>query len=297
MADPLQILNDNLSGGRLQLGFQDLRQRDIQRILIKLLETEAVRSSISCAACDSSHVWKVNLAGNRNLGDGVTDYLHLLPDTICDLDLSYCGLSTKGVRNVCKFMESNRTITRLVLWGNIIDDRGAIYIRDMLKRNSSLQDFCCYNDPPISTKRKILIADSLECNSTLRMLALDDCTGAPPSAAVYSKFRSVLERAGSDSAIETLKIGAINRDPNSHKWEETVRRCDKLCHFGSNSSRLAYNPKFMYWRDLNIHNARRITREGNDEDFLLAVEKAANDQKINVMYYLLRNNVEHISIE
>lgn len=289
----MQTLNEQLaaeSGGRLQLAFLDLTHIDVEWVLVKLKETEAARKTID-------NIWKVNLAGNRNLGDGVMGYLHLLPDTVCDLDLSYCGLSAIGIMNLCNFMKSNSAITRLNLWGNTISDYGAVHIRDMLRMNTTLEEFCCYNDSPMSTYGKLQIADALDCNRTLRKLLLDDCTGSPSDSIVYSKFRTVLERAGSNSAIETLEIGPINRDANIEMWQNTVQKCENLKNFGSNSSGLAYNDNFIYWRSLNMYNARKITRRGDSKEFQSAVELPVKNVNIDVTYFLVRNNVEYIDFD
>mmetsp|Transcript_2479 Transcript_2479/g.5244 ORF Transcript_2479/g.5244 Transcript_2479/m.5244 type:complete len:294 (+) Transcript_2479:299-1180(+) len=291
MLNVLQILNEQLAGGQLQLAFQDLTSNDLHWILIKLQEIEAIRNISS----SNSNVWKINLAGNRKLGDDVAECLHLLPVTVRDIDFSYCGISATGLRNICQFMESNKTITCLVLWGNVITFDGAMHIRDMLTKNTTLQEFSFYNVFPMNTEGKLIIADALECNSTLRKLYLDDCTGRPADAIVYSKFRSVLERAGSSSAIQTLEIGPINRDPHLEQWEETLQKCENLCHLGSNSSGLAYNRKCMYWRALNMYNARKITRDGDIEEILSVIERAVKNRNIDVTYYLVRNNVECIS--
>lgn len=296
MPNILQRLDGQLSGGRLELGFHNLTHDDLQSILFKMKEAKAIRDA-SSSDSDVVWVWKVNLAGNRNLGDDVAECLHLLPDTVCDLDLSYCGLSATGVRKICQFMETNKTITRFVLWGNIIKRcfHGARHIGDMLKKNTTLHDFSFSNVFPMNTEGMLLIADALECNFTLRKLCLDDCTGSPADPIVYDKFRTALERASSRSAIETLEIGPINRDPCIEQWGETLRKCENLCHFGTNSSGLAYNRESIYWRSLNKYNARSVTRDGDVDEFQSAVAEAGKDRNIDVVYYLIRNNVEYIS--
>ena len=139
-------------------GFQDISHTELYWILIHLKERSKANNSKISSEKDTK-VFKIVLAGNRNLSDSIAEYLYLLPDTVCDLDLSYCGLSSTGIRYICQFMENNSTITRLLLWGNVISVAGALYIRDMLKKNTTLEEFCCYNDSPMPTKGKLLIAN------------------------------------------------------------------------------------------------------------------------------------------
>jgi len=239
-------------------------------------------------------VFKIVLAGNRNLSDSIAEYLYLLPDTVCDLDLSYCGLSSTGIRYICQFMENNSKITRLLLWGNVISVAGALYIRDMLKKNTTLEEFCCYNDSPMPTKGKLLIANGLQHNTTIRRVRIDDCQGTPAEAIVYKAFRQSLERLGNSSACQTLEIGPVNRDPNIKDWAKTVERCENLNNLGVNSSCLARIPKYMYWLNLNICNARKVTREGQVEKLCVLLAKAVKSGNDDVLYYLIRNNVDHL---
>ena len=239
-------------------------------------------------------MFKIVLAGNRNLSDSIAEYLYLLPDTVCDLDLSYCGLSSTGIRYICQFMENNSKITRLLLWGNVISVAGALYIRDMLKKNTTLEEFCCYNDSPMPTKGKLLIANGLQHNTTIRRVRIDDCQGTPAEAIVYKAFRQSLERLGKSSAINTLEIGPVNRDPNIRDWAKTVERCENLNNLGVNSSCLAQIPKYMYWINLNLCHARKITREGRVEKLCVLLAKAVKSGNDDVLYYLIRNNVEHL---
>ena len=283
-----------MSGGILQLSFADITKNELKWILLQLNEKQSAARRLPITA-DSTSVFKINLAGNRNLGDAVAEYLHLIPDTVCDLDLSYCGLSSTGIRHICQFLETNHTITRLVLWGNVISVAGAMYIRDMFKKNTTLEELCCYTSgAPMPTKAKLLIADGLEQNSTLKRLLLDDCKGTPAESEVYIAFHSCLERAGNKSALQTLEIGPIDHDPNIKQWANTVRRCENLVNLGANSDRLKHNPEYMFWLNLNLSNARKIAREGKVDKFQALLAKTAKEGKDDMTYYLIRNNVDYI---
>ena len=288
-----------LSEGILQLGFQDITPTELYWIFIQLNEMQSNnkkgKKSADGIGSSSCPVFKINLAGNRNLGNELAEYLHLLPDTVCDLDLSYCGLSSTGIRYLCQFMETNTTITRLVLWGNVISEAGALYIRDVIKRNTTLTELCCYNDcSPMPTKGKLLIADGLGHNHTLRRLLIDDCQGLPADPLVYSAFRTSLERCGNKSSLEVLEIGPVNRDPNLNLWSRTMHACENLINLGPNSSMLRHHSRYMYWLNLNVYKARKITHLGKIEEFQRTLANAVKEGNDDVIYYLIRNNVEHI---
>lgn len=78
-----------LSEGILQLGFQDITPTELYWIFVQLNEMQSnnKKGNIGDGIGSSCSVFKINLAGNRNLGNELAEYLHLLPDTVCDLDL------------------------------------------------------------------------------------------------------------------------------------------------------------------------------------------------------------------
>jgi hypothetical protein len=99
--------------------------------------------------------------------------LATLEETVTDLDLSDCGLTAAGVRNVCDFLSTNKSITRMIMWGNTIGDEGAKYIGDMLRVNKTLRILCIntYDEaPPIGPVGFSHLSDGLTHNDTLREL-------------------------------------------------------------------------------------------------------------------------------
>ena len=108
--------------------------------------------------------------------------------------------------------------------------------------------------------------------------------------------------AGSNSAVEKLDIGIINGDPLDSTmldicdWEEVFKQCENLKHLGEfTETMLRPFTSVLYWRNLNLYNARRITRDGEFDEFQSAVQRAAKNGHLDVVYYLLRNNAGHIS--
>ncbi|KAL7551516.1 hypothetical protein ACHAWF_018187 [Thalassiosira exigua] len=326
MPNSLQTLKRMLAEGQLQLGFQDLTVRDVRRILTKLnsgrpskhprrcaqvketLESEVIRNISS-----ESIVRTINFVGNTSLGDEVTECLHLLPGMVRDIDFSNCGLTIDGIKTLFEFMEDNKTITRLIMWGNNVCDMGAFYMTKMLMKNTCLQELCCYNDwvpeeevrldgeenevrsngdvndDKITWIGMTAIAKSLEHNRTLRDLKLDLCIEEiDPYISII--FRQSLKRAGKNSAIESLTIGGFFDPILLDDWANTFKKCENLRDLGFCNSIWKSHPKLMYWRNLNKYNARHLTREGSIAEVQSTVERAAKKGKLDVVYYLLRHN-------
>ena len=325
-----------LRGGQLELGFQRLHHADVERIFKKLgrepppekiqpprkcrrLNNSSLESEVIRYASTDCSVWRINL-GCNDLGDKVTEHLHLLPETVTDLDISSAGLHTPGIANVCKFMCSNKTIVRLIMWGNNINDDGAVHISEMLKKNDTLRELVIFNNhigiddngliklDPLTTKGKVRIADALRYNSTLQMIAIDCphthyCIPSylDPSLglslprfdpAVGKAFRNALEE--SQTAIESIQIGNIVDDPDFHQWETTLQKCESLHSLGSECNAVRANKKVMRWRAVNALKCRQVMREGNVDEFISTVSTAAQYGVIDVVYFLLRNNVGFI---
>jgi hypothetical protein len=124
----------------------------------------------------SSNIWKMNFVGNKGIRDLGINYLHLIPDLVHDLDFSDCNLSPRGIKTLCKFLEGNKTITRMVVWGNRINDEAAQAIGEMLAKNDTLHTL--HIDPEGNNHipaELLWICNGLESNRTLRRF-----TFAPP---------------------------------------------------------------------------------------------------------------------
>jgi hypothetical protein len=143
-----------VANGYLSLGFQELVAKDVRKILQKLQSSDARErrprkcrrlQGVGAILAELPHpnpIWKINLVGNAELGDEVTKYLPLIPHTVKDLDLSDCGLTAAGVKDLCDFMKTNTSIVRLIMWGNSFGDEGAKSISEMLMVNKTLRILC-----------------------------------------------------------------------------------------------------------------------------------------------------------
>ncbi|KAL7531081.1 hypothetical protein ACHAWF_003619, partial [Thalassiosira exigua] len=307
----LQIVKRKLVEGELLLDYQDLTARDAIKILKKLNSgrpskiprrcrqiTETLESEVIRNLSSESNVRKISLFGNERLGEKVTGCLHLLPDTVRYIDLSYCGLTPFGIHRTFWFMETNKTISHLIMRGNNILNVSALFIIAMLKENTTLQELCCYsggfasvndvdlNDDELSLFERRMdwfgmtfIAKSLEHNRTLRVLRLAHSFDSMDME-VSRAFRKSLEIAGNNSAIETLEVGNFHDGYLLDDWAHTFEKCENLCDVGKFSSSWLSHPKVTYWRDLNKYKARRLTREGSPAEIQSAVEKAAKKEKL-----------------
>lgn len=139
--------------GFVNLGFQKLDDKDFKAILKKMATPCRARRPRKCRRLGDTGVGYIlsmlpnevtyfNVVGNKEIGDAGSEHLHLLPATVKDLDLADCGMTAKGIKNVCEFMKTNTSVTRLILWGNVIGNEGAEYIADMLCVNKTLQILC-----------------------------------------------------------------------------------------------------------------------------------------------------------
>lgn len=92
----------------------------------------------------------------------------------------------------------------------------------------------------------------------------------------------------------TFQIGNIVDDPDFHQWETTLKKCESLHSLGSECNTVRANKKVMRWRAINALRCRQVMREGNVDEFISTVSTAAQYGVIDVVYFLLRNNVGFI---
>jgi hypothetical protein len=140
-------MGDPSSRGILHFGFKNLNDDDFKRILNKISSPRRESRPRKCQRLSEVDailakmpqiVWKFNVVGNPGIGNAGMKHLHLLAETVTDLDLSDCGLEAAGVRNLCDFLRTNKSITRMIMWGNATGDEGAKYIGDMLRVNKTI---------------------------------------------------------------------------------------------------------------------------------------------------------------
>ncbi|KAL7467826.1 hypothetical protein ACHAXS_008064 [Conticribra weissflogii] len=226
-----------------------------------------------------SFVRMLRLSGNTDIGDKGMDYLHMIPSSVNFITLSNCDLSPRGIQKLCKFLESNNTIIGVMMWGNRIDDEGAKYIAELLEKNTNLGGLSFLDYKRYVSEDGIgVIAESLKKNTTLRVLELgyitstnSDKTSLSPEEKRYLlPFEEMLDE-NEDSALNSLVFCKKN----------VFNDVDK-------------NVKIKYLMDLNRFKARQVTREGRFDRFHATIAKACSKNMLDVVYFLVRNNVNHL---
>jgi len=168
------------SEGFVHLGFQKLNDKAFKSILTKMgtpLREERPRKCRRLGEFGKilsilpREVKYLNVVGNKNIGDAGTEHLHLLPPSVQDLDMSDCGLTVRGIRNICEYMKTNTSITRLIMWGNSIGNEGARHVSDMLLVNKTLRILCIMGSK-IGPEGFDHISRGLAHNSTLHTIFL-----------------------------------------------------------------------------------------------------------------------------
>ena len=172
--------NDKLDDGRggvVYLGFRNLDDKDFKAILRKLGDSTPRSSSSSCyqqqdplskksknkkrrhsrtvgsttkttrpilsLLPNHQNVKSLNVMGNQGIGDGGMKYLPRLDRTMVQqLNLSDCGIALPGIQKICHFLKTNQILTNLSLRGNVLGDKGAALVADMLGQNKTLQVLC-----------------------------------------------------------------------------------------------------------------------------------------------------------
>lgn len=289
-----------LAEGTVHLAFMDLSCRDLERILRKLsANRQRLRGSfnrILAKLPPSEPVRELNLAFNRQIGNAGMDYLHLLPESTTTLNLSQCGITSKGIKSLCEYLKTNTSITTLLIWGNKVGDEGAKHIADMLRVNKFLKDLSV-EESTMGPKGFAYLADALTVNRTLHTLPLhSDDIGD-------DQVRNLCQGLKANRGIETLNLrkmtgnGGLPIAPDCiHHFVE----CLQSNHFlktiipeGPHHWGLSAWSEISFLLELNKLNRKIIKdRDATLSDWLESVIKASSYEDVNYSYYFLRNKPE-----
>ena len=305
-AAQMEIATNRNQYGIVAAGFEGLTDDDFRRILAKLSECprnerrprkcKRYEGVLKIVATLPRTVWKLNVVGNQ-IGDAGMQHLHLIPDTITDLDLSDCGLTPIGIKALCEFLKTNHSITRMIMWGNRIGDEGAVHVGDMMKVNQTIKELCI-NGCEISAKGCLHLSDGLAENSVLR------------------KFSIGNEDILTDQHVENLCGGlAVNRgleylglcSPMGRITEKSVVRLEKIVRTNSYLKRVGISQNFhdgdfiytgpgtvydklKYWLDLNKCNRKLIhDPESTREQWIDAIIQGAENGNLDAIFLFLIN--------
>jgi len=114
-----------------------------------------------------------NVRGHKQIGDAGMEHLHLLTSSsLRELNLTGCGITFRGAKRICEYMERNTSVRTLAMEKNWIGDEGAKYVGDMLCVNKTLAELWIA-DNKLGPDAFGHISRGLAHYSTLQTLLLD----------------------------------------------------------------------------------------------------------------------------
>eukprot|EP00538_Stauroneis_constricta_P011114 CAMPEP_0119568820 /NCGR_PEP_ID=MMETSP1352-20130426/39892_1 /TAXON_ID=265584 /ORGANISM="Stauroneis constricta, Strain CCMP1120" /LENGTH=662 /DNA_ID=CAMNT_0007618277 /DNA_START=153 /DNA_END=2141 /DNA_ORIENTATION=+ len=297
----------NGSGRRYNLEEILAKVKDKQR---KQAESDAARPS-QAAASAFIPLWKLNIVGNRLIGDEGMEYLHLLPPTITDLDLSDCALTPAGIQRVCQYLQqpqmpssatssatastsagmkgraSRPSVTRCIMWGNQIGDEGANHIAEMISSNTALRELCIMQGS-IGPFGYLNISKSLMFNTNLKELTIYHRKLTELHVWAMQCF---LEH---NRSLETLDMWSA--PPLS---AGLVDKLVRIARSNPNFKRikLGYEyPELSYWLALNrCGRAKTMREDATEADWMRCVLKSSTmslSNNLDSIYHFIRNKPE-----
>jgi hypothetical protein len=205
-------------GSELNLRQKGLNDEDFRKILTKLSNPyrreqrprKCKRQRIEQGGVTEilanlpTNVWKLDVFDNAGIGDAGMMHLHLIPDTVIHLRLSYCGLSPIGIKRLCKFLKTNETITTMDMGENdLMVAESFKDIADMMKVNNTVNELSILSSQ-IHDADYCHLSEGLAQNTGLRSLHI----------------RTVNDRL-TDEKIQNLCPGlAVNKGLETlHTWD------------------------------------------------------------------------------
>ena len=168
----------------LSLEFKGVTHEDLKVILTKLHTDRKQRRRQKCPRLDgvdariarlssSSKISKMDFHGNTGIGDEGMEHLHLIPETVQDLDFSGCYLTCSGIKTLCKWLEGNKHIKSMKLWGNYMVDEASRAVGEMLGKNDTLEELYISpikwrRSPRVTWRAARYVCAGLRQNCTLR---------------------------------------------------------------------------------------------------------------------------------
>ncbi|CAF4095229.1 unnamed protein product [Rotaria sp. Silwood1] len=148
----------------------DLRDNEI---------TSEGMSILASTLSDNSKLHTLCLHGNRLFDKGIYSLSHVLTSnnqTLEILGLNSIGLTDVGAENLGVMLQKNRTLTRLQLEANKIDDRGILYLAEALKKyNTTLQQLEIAENKFVSDSSVDLLDEMIKHNRSLKILDIRLC--------------------------------------------------------------------------------------------------------------------------
>lgn len=295
--------HEELNNGILLAGFKDMNEEDFKKILLKLApQGEPRPPTCRKRKLDFSDLYAMlpppvpmtylNFVGNTNIGNDGMAHLHLIPETVVNLDLSQCGLISSGVERLCEFLSTNTFITRMCMWGNTVGDEGAKHIADMLRVNTTIQNLCIM-DCKIGVQGFQHLSEALAVNTTLRILDI----GLDPNIN-DNHFESLCPGLKVNRGLTTLNISSTNVTFYSVMYLIRILRHNfylekvVVSHHTSARSGTLWN-RALYLMKLNQCNRKIVESEDATlSDWLESVIRGSQEDLLDFSYFFLRHKPE-----
>lgn len=306
----------DIRNGKVHIGFfEQFDAKDFQRVLLKLTRPYQERrprkyqrldgvSAILAKLPPPVPVYNLDFGGNDNIGDAGMAYIHLLPETVEVFDLSDCGLSSKGIKLLCEFLETNTSIAHLSLLCNDFGDEGAEHVADMLCTNRSIRElhisFCLVGPRGLGS-----IFDALTTNDVLRKLSCLDNVDENISDEHVANICRGLAVNRSVESVSLMAFAGIERTGMTNDAILHLETCLRsnvylrdfkpFMPFGTKDSSGFSSPdeKVRYWLTLNRLN-RKVIKDNyaSLSDWLEAVVRSSEYERVDFSYFFLRNKPE-----
>eukprot|EP00980_Cylindrotheca_fusiformis_P029130 scaffold22736_cov111-Cylindrotheca_fusiformis.AAC.5 len=299
-----RLREEKLRNGILSLTSQGLIGQDLKQIFCNLLQSKEGtdepprkrqrvqgKEAFIARLSPTYHIVEVDLSYNYKLGETGMGHIHLLPDRVHTLNLSNCGLDLDGFRTVCKFLETNKTITQIGLGDPYMSNAKAECVGKMLEKNTTLLDLSIRG---LGKEICRHLGNGLLKNKTLKRFGYFHKSDHEE----LSYFASILLQGGG-AGLECFRVvtGSCGVPEEFESvistWIEVVQKCEGIKELGVDHNRV-WGPHIHYWLELNRLQARKVTRDGKREAFIETLEKASRGRKYDGIQYLLQNNARYL---
>jgi hypothetical protein len=296
-------------GNTLDLGRDHLNDEDFLQILTKLSSPreehppspqrkrrEGPRLSGFLAHLPTN-VWRLIVSGNRGIGDAGMMHLHLIPDSLTNLSLNDCGLTPLGIKRVCEFLKTNKSITAMAMTmvGNPMGAEGVKDLADVMKENTTLRVLSIdLYTTKTSTADCCHLSDGLALNNRLVQFSIygrsrltDEHVKNLCPGLTVNRSLEVLNLSCARKGITEMGVGYLEKILHTNVYLKFV----DISHHPTGTG-INWN-KMNYWLSLNKCN-RKLLRDPSTtpkqwRDAIILSSKAGNPDAI---YMFLTNKAD-----
>ena len=314
---------DDLVLGSCGLRFEGIDHKDLKRILSKLNTPGRDRRHRKCRRLNSfdaeiarlsssTKILRLQFKGNDGIGDEGMKHLHLIPASVRDIDFSECKLSCDGITTLCKWMEGNGHIHRLILQGNEMNDEATKAVGRMLSHNKCLQELSidpladAEDEPLVSWEAAVAICTGLHQNPDHKLRRLRFCVSNFSDVDEYIWYLVFARLLPSETTLQVLEIASRLNFTTPYDtifmlgrrietvcgfWLKAAQRLESIHRIDACVIKYFRSDEIHYYLDLNRYRARQlVSREGlSDRIWLVAMAKACEGGSLDVVYYFLQN--------